>query len=535
MGDSNPSPSIAGRRRTRVWVLPVGVAALLVFVATGYIQNTRPGWNVNSQFALTCAIVERHTLRIDYYHNHPSLITEDKVLFEGHYYCDKSPVTALLAVPSFFIYRALAASPGSELDYDAARYWTTWGTIGVAATLLTVLIAILLMRHGLQPEPASAVAALWIAATPILGYSILLFNYTPACAAALGGYLLVEPLMAGSSSDGSPSPTRRAARLFFGGLLLGLASWTLQTFALAAVIFTLGLVWAVKPTGEPDPAASSGRGARAWSRAALKLWPWALGGAIGASGYALYSLAIFGRVTSLYRYEFDPGFRLQMEQGLMGAGWPSLRVLFLITFHPFRGLFVLFPATLLAAVGLAWLCLRPPRLRHGAILAFVIGLALYNSAYYMWWGGWAYAPRHLIPILPFLCLGLAPWMGARGLGPRLWRSSPLGKIVVFSLLIAGALANLAVVALDPQLPPGLGEPLAEEQLLDPASVEQWPAPFFEALEVVLGGQTDPNWGTRAGLRGPWSLAPLAILWAIGLAGLLILGLRDRNPERSESS
>jgi hypothetical protein len=34
------------------------------------------------------------------------------------------------------------------------------------------------------------------------------------------------------------------------------------------------------------------------------------------------------------------------------------------------------------------------------------GFLLMNSGYYMWWGGQSFAPRHLIPMLPFLCLPL---------------------------------------------------------------------------------------------------------------------------------
>ena len=36
--------------------------SVLVLLTCGYVRNTRPGWNVNTQFALTCAIVEHGTL-----------------------------------------------------------------------------------------------------------------------------------------------------------------------------------------------------------------------------------------------------------------------------------------------------------------------------------------------------------------------------------------------------------------------------------------------------------------------------------------
>src|SRR5947209_17123643 len=60
------------------------------------------GWNQNSRFDLLRAIVERHTLQIDGYHEN----TQDKAHFNGHYYSDKAPGLVFLAVPF-----ALAARP----------------------------------------------------------------------------------------------------------------------------------------------------------------------------------------------------------------------------------------------------------------------------------------------------------------------------------------------------------------------------------------------------------------------------------------
>src|SRR4029077_11460601 len=53
------------------------------------------GWNQNSRFDMVRAIVEQSTLRIDAYHEN----TNDKAFANGHYYSDKAPGLALLAVP----------------------------------------------------------------------------------------------------------------------------------------------------------------------------------------------------------------------------------------------------------------------------------------------------------------------------------------------------------------------------------------------------------------------------------------------------
>ena len=116
-------------------------------------------------------------------------------------------------------------------------------------------------------------------------------------------------------------------------------------------------------------------GSRTKKASLFALWPWVVGGAVGASGYVFYSLAIFGEIASPYRYEFDENFRTRMQQGLMGAGWPSLRVISLITWHPFRGLFFWFPATALAIGGLFLRLMRRDRVLLCVLsLVFFLGL-----------------------------------------------------------------------------------------------------------------------------------------------------------------
>lgn len=478
--------------------------ALLVFLSAAYFQNSRPGWNVNSQFALTCAIVERGVLSIDAYHDQPQFETNDKAFFEGHFYSDKSPVTAFLGIPAFWTYRQLVRSAGADLDYARARYWTTWWTIGLSAAILTMLTTLLLRRSGLPETWAAMLAGLWVMATPLFGYSILFYNYAPAAAMALGGFLIVQPALERRKGNPATCAWPTPAAFLAGGIFLGLASWTLQTNALLAFALSAGLAWSAFRS--PDvPISSRLTGAGSWT----------LGGLIGAGGYALYSLAIFGEVTSPYRYEFDATFREMMSRGLMGAGLPDLKVLQLISVHPYHGLFFLFPMTVVAVLGCLSL-LGSPRLRGSAAvaLAFLGALLLYNAGYYMWWGGSAYAPRHLIPALAPLSLGLGGWV--RPADGSLRRAT-LALVVVIGL--AGAVFNVAAVSLDPQP----GHQLFQEELMSPGTVETWPsARMLDLVRYVAAGQTDANWGTGLGLKGPASLFPLALMWVAALLALAFL-------------
>src|SRR5260370_38996366 len=82
------------------WKL-ASLLGLAIFLSFIYFYEGG-GWNQNSRFDLLRAIVERHTLQIDAYHEN----TQDKAHFQGHYYSDKAPGLVVLAVPFAEVARA---------------------------------------------------------------------------------------------------------------------------------------------------------------------------------------------------------------------------------------------------------------------------------------------------------------------------------------------------------------------------------------------------------------------------------------------
>src|SRR5689334_24289818 len=88
--------------RVRELVMRPGAAVFaLVLVAYAWFYQAG-GWNQNSRFDLTRAIVERHTIAIDAYADD----TGDKAERGGHWYTDKAPGLSLLAVPAYAIVHA---------------------------------------------------------------------------------------------------------------------------------------------------------------------------------------------------------------------------------------------------------------------------------------------------------------------------------------------------------------------------------------------------------------------------------------------
>src|SRR5690606_38627795 len=116
----------------------------------------------------------------------------------------------------------------------------------------------------------------------------------------------------------------------------------------------------------------------------------------------------------VYLQEFAEGMAVNY-----GVGTPKLDVLAQLLFGSYRGLFYLSPVLLLAAWGLGVRLFAAPApaptrdspLRRGDLLLALAIIAYYlllNSGYYMWDGGASLGPRHAVPMLAFLAIGLGP-------------------------------------------------------------------------------------------------------------------------------
>ena len=113
--------------------------ATVLFVSYAYFY-AGGGWNQNSRFDLIRAIIEQGTLRIDAYHEN----TRDKAFFRGHYYSDKAPGLALLAVPIVAVarpvLRAAGVDPGSPRGLVGLSYVATVFTLALPAALATACL-----------------------------------------------------------------------------------------------------------------------------------------------------------------------------------------------------------------------------------------------------------------------------------------------------------------------------------------------------------------------------------------------------------
>jgi hypothetical protein len=444
---------------------------LLLLVSYAYFLSP-PSWNENSRFDLVRSVVERRRLDIDpYEHN-----TGDKAIRGGHTYSDKAPGTAFLATPVYAVYYGFRKLTGSPLPsslpaagrheegeflvntaFRRALYVCNLFTNALGGALLGALFFAHLRRRAVAPGAALLATLALGLGSLAFPYATMFYGHVLAALFLFGAFLLVV--------DGQ--------RLLAAGALGGLAVLTeLPAAPAAAIIAGLAVVTARRR------ALLYGAGA-AMPLALLLGYQYAAFGAALRPGYALVS-----------RPEFAAG----MAKGVMGVGLPRPGVLFAELFGRARGLLYLSPVLALGFVGLArrWRDQRATVIAAGAIVLYFL---LMNAGYYMWYGGSALGPRHVIPALPFLCLGL-PFATRR-------------VALVAGLLGISVINQLAGTAVGPTAP------LVADVLRDHV--------YWYLVRGAIPSPVGPaNLGTLMGLPGVASLIPLLVLW--GLAAVVLVPL-----------
>jgi hypothetical protein len=489
------------RDRLLYWILGV---ALVVSYAYFYQGG---GWNQNSRFALVRAITERDTLQIDEYRG----TTGDRAVWKGHFYSDKAPGVSLLALVPVDIVRALNSAMNVAHDSDEAitrtSYLATVLVSGLSTTVAALCVLWLSLSWGYSRGAALFAATAYAVASPAWCYATLFMGH-----ALCAGCLMVALTAGVALRDASPARSRALA------WVVGLAAgWAVVSEFPAAVpvLFVCGLVFATMK--------AAGRTGTETRAVALRV---AAGGAIAGAVLLAYNAAAFGSPLHL-GYASEEGFE-QLHTGLFGISWPEWWRVREILIGAYRGILPIAPLVAVMPVGLVVLGNDPrtgwPARVAGATAIFYLAL---NASYFYWEGGWAFGPRHLVPALPLLALGLAP----------LWdRWAGWGRVALGILWAWGAAVTLVAVSTTPQPPAAIARPVTE--LMIPAFREGHLAlntqrfTDMRADEAAIARHAPPsaswNLGMIMGLTGLASLIPLALVWATA-GGVLIPLVRVTTP------
>lgn len=359
---------------------------LILIVCYAYFLPRIENVNSTSRMNLVYAVADQGTIRIDDYHKN----TVDKAFFDGHYYTEKSIGPSVVALPVYVAFRELAVRTGMadppEIYTPAGGYTLRYHAMAViVVAFLTVSIpsavaATLLyafVRRWVTPRVALVTMLAYGLATVAFTYSSQFYSHQMAASAMFAAFFILWRVVA----EGA-----RPAWAWLAGALTGFA---VITEYVTVVFAALMLAWVLYERRSVSLAA----------RAIGAAVPWGLLA-------AAYNVAAF-RTPLPVGYSYTVHFADVHSQGFMGFTLPSWTALYGITFSPYRGLFFLSPFLLLAGYGFFLMWNAGQRWLAALLASMCAILLLYNASFVMWSGGFAVGPRHLIPMLPFLCVAVA--------------------------------------------------------------------------------------------------------------------------------
>ncbi len=449
-------------------------------------------WSPVSRFSLTRAIVEQRTLSIDAFADS----TGDRALYDGHWYSDKAPLPALLALPAYQAYHIMDRARGKAPAYEARgtaerpamrltvnRSFQRGLYVCSLSTVVASGVALGLILFELLRRRMSSSGALWGSAgtllcTSIFPYTTGFYGHVMAGAFLAGAALLLDPCRVDTTETGEVARPPSWARSAGAGACLTASVGCEYLAAIPGLVLALAML--------------AHHERRHWPR-------WLLGMTLGAVGPALviggYHYACFGAPWRTgYSYIVNARFAAGHATGFLGIRVPRLDALVGLLFGRFRGLFYVAPVALLLLVGVLARVRLKDAVAVGGVLAFV-ALLLVNSSYYMWWGGAAAGPRHLVPVMAFLALGL-PWLWARRWSR--WALYALGAVSALNMLVIAGV--------------GLEAPERGDVLFDFAY-----ARLLQGRLSAIAGAS--NLGLELGIVRGGTLGPL-LVWMLGGAHIL---------------
>ena len=406
------------------------------------------------------AVVEDGVPELDRVTRRHRSVPVDRAEKDGHLYMDKAPGLSILALPVYPAVRAVWP------NLDGRRLWRLGWLTCLAVVTVPLLVALrAFLRHltatGVAPRDAVLATLALGLASPVFVYATLLFGHGLATACVALGVLHL--------AGRDPAAASRARGLV-AGLLFGYAGLTdtpLFVFGALACIW-VAVRAALLADGTLPP--WRGRLLAGW-RASL---PVAVGLAVGVAAQLGFNAWMLGHPLNFaYEFKGDANLAAIMAQGVLGFRPPQLDALWGLWLGSKRGLLYHAPWLVFAVIGHVGVAMRrdlPARLRVDAagLLAMSLAYALFVAGFADWPAGDSAGPRHLLPIVPLLAVGLGGLL-THG------RLPPSARAAVLATVALGVLLHVPTVATFPyhfdnlQMPVlDLGWPLAVTGFFSPS-------------------------------------------------------------------
>ncbi len=353
------------------------------------------GWVENSQFDLTRSIVEEGRFEIDSYANN----TGDRAVYGEHYYSNKVPGVSFLSVPIYvgwkLIYNSIILNSFMEnsrinnyiintfsgvpiVTYINPGFFVLTSMILVTIftsslfSALTVVLIYKISRYFTRNEKHRLlITIIYGLGTLAFPYATVFYTHATGTFFAFLAFYLLFKIKKEKIEDNK--------YLFLAGLSIGFA--VVSDYSVTLIF--LGLLLLTN------------------SFRRYKLFLFILGSLVGIIPLLLYNFFIFGNPLELTINYSDSNIFPPITQVTL----PNLYIILRLLVFPYRGLFFYYPILALSLVGLFYMYKKYKT--ESLFISFIfISFLIAFSMLFVWWGGTAFGPRYLLPVIPFLMIPL---------------------------------------------------------------------------------------------------------------------------------